>query len=168
MTDLHEYGELADMTANGTDTAGVIAPPPLIFAGFLALGLGLELVLPAAVLPLGLRFPVGGAMIALAVAIVMAGFRAFGAAGTPVKPHEPTTAIATTGPFRYSRNPLYVSLALIHGGIAIAADSPWALATLAPSLIVIRYGVIAREERYLERKFGDGYLAYKARVRRWF
>ncbi len=80
---------------------------------------------------------------------------------------EGHTAIITGGPYAYTRNPLYVALALFHGAVAIAAGNVWALLLLAPALLVVRYFVIAREERYLEAKFGEEYLRYKARVRRW-
>ncbi len=90
-----------------------------------------------------------------------------GRAGTSIKPTVPTTALVTTGPFRFSRNPLYVSVTLFYLGIAIAARSLWALALLLVVLVVMQRGVIDREERYLERRFGADYLRYKERVRRW-
>ena len=76
-------------------------------------------------------------------------------------------ALVTGGIYRHTRNPLYVALALVYAGIAVAADSLWALMFLAPCLGVIRYGVIAREEAYLERKFGEEYRRFKSAVRRW-
>jgi protein-S-isoprenylcysteine O-methyltransferase Ste14 len=155
------------VTAHDTDNAGVIARPPLIYLGFLALGLVLDLVWPASIFDGGARYSAGFVLVAAGAGIVALGFREFRKAGTNVEPDKPTTAIVVTGPFAYSRNPLYVSLSLIYVGIAIAADSAWTLLLLAPMLAVMRYGVIAREERYLERKFGEEYLRYKARVRRW-
>jgi protein-S-isoprenylcysteine O-methyltransferase Ste14 len=88
-------------------------------------------------------------------------------AGTPVPTNEPTRALATTGMHGWSRNPIYVGMFLIYGGIAVAARSPWALIFTLPLAITIRYGVVAREEAYLERRFGDAYRDYKSRVRRW-
>ena len=88
-------------------------------------------------------------------------------AGTSERTSVPTTALVTTGPFRFSRNPLYVALTLAYLGIAVAAQSLWALALLIVVLIVMQQGVIGREERYLERPFGADYLRYKERVRRW-
>jgi len=150
------------------DHPGVVAPPPLIFLGFLAAGLGLEWLWPTG---LGLarvfRVALAAGLIAIAGGLGVTGIRAFRRAGTNVPPHKPATAIVTDGPFRYSRNPLYLGLALILAAIGIGLDSLWVLAMLAPALVVIRYGVIAREERYLEAKFGDAYRRYKARVRRW-
>ena len=79
----------------------------------------------------------------------------------------PSTTVVTTGLYRLSRNPIYLGLAALYLGLAFAANSGWAVILLLPILAVMRYGVIAREERYLEAKFGDDYRAYKARVRRW-
>jgi len=90
----------------------------------------------------------------------------FRAAGTAVPANKPTTAIVRTGPYRFSRNPIYLAFSLLQLGIAIWVNSLWLLATLAVALALIHV-VIAREERYLERKFGAEYLAYKASVRRW-
>ena len=153
------------------DVAGVIAPPPLIFVGFLVLGLGLSHLWPLAIvgsgIPTVLRTGVGAALAALGLVIAILGFRQFRKAGTDVRPDRATTALITGGIYRYSRNPLYLSLALFYAGIAFAANSLWALALLVPTLAVIRYGVIAREEAYLERKFGDDYRRFKATVRRW-
>ena len=91
----------------------------------------------------------------------------FRAAGTPVEPYKPTSAIVSDGLYGLSRNPIYVALTLIYLGIGVAIDSPWILALVVPVLLVMRTGVIAREERYLERKFGAEYLDYKVSVRRW-
>lgn len=149
------------------DTAGLIAPPPLIFLAFLLAGLGLDFLWPYPVLPAPLQYWLGGAVILCSFAMVFPAFRAFKRAGTEVNPKKPTTAIVSEGSFRFSRNPLYLSLAVLVAGIAVAADAIWVVAMLVPTMVVIRYGVIAREERYLEKKFGEEYLAYKARVRRW-
>ncbi len=150
------------------DTAGLIAPPPLIFLAFLLAGLGLDYLWPYPLLREPLQYWLGGAVILCSFAMVFPAFRAFKRAGTEVNPKKPTTAIVSEGSFRFSRNPLYLSLAVLVAGIAVAADAIWVVAMLVPTLVVIRYGVIAREEAYLERKFGEEYLAYKARVRRWF
>jgi protein-S-isoprenylcysteine O-methyltransferase Ste14 len=87
--------------------------------------------------------------------------------GTNVPPSQPTTLIATTGPYRWTRNPMYLGMALIYSGLAIGLDGPIAFALLPLVLIAIQTQVIAREERYLEAKFGDDYRRYKAEVRRW-
>jgi protein-S-isoprenylcysteine O-methyltransferase Ste14 len=93
--------------------------------------------------------------------------RAFRNAGTNVETPKPATTLVTSGIYARSRNPMYVALALLFAGTAVLADSGWLALLLLPFLGVLRVGVIAREERYLERKFGEPYRAYRARVRRW-
>ena len=88
-------------------------------------------------------------------------------AGSNVPSTLPTTTIVDTGPYRFTRNPIYLAMVLGLIGLAIAFNSLWLLLMLVPFALVIRYGVIAREEAYLERKFGDVYRSYRARVRRW-
>ncbi|HTZ77338.1 MAG TPA: isoprenylcysteine carboxylmethyltransferase family protein [Stellaceae bacterium] len=153
------------------DVAGVVAPPPLIFLGFLVVGLAIGHFWPLAVvdgsLPVAVRIAVGTAVAVLSLAMGMAGLRQLRRAGTNVRPDRPTTALVRDGIYRYSRNPLYTALAFLYAGIAFAADSLWALMLLVPALLVIRYGVIAREEAYLERRFGDDYRNFTATVRRW-
>ena len=88
-------------------------------------------------------------------------------ADTRVETNKPTTTIVANGPYRFTRNPIYIGMFLGQTGLAIGLDNLWVLAALVPFYLVIRYGVVAREEAYLERKFGDVYLGYKSRVRRW-
>ena len=151
----------------GRDTAGVIAPPPVIYLAFLLIGFGADALWPAAVLPQGPRYAAGTAAMVLGLALGLAAVHQFRRHETPFNPHQPSTALITAGPYRYSRNPIYLALNLLYAGLSIAADNPWTLAMLAPALIVMHYGVITREERYLERKFPDAYRRYKATVRRW-
>lgn len=147
------------------DNAGVIAPPPLIYLAGLAVGLILDRTVP---LPIEFAWPAAGIVVAVSGVVLMAwGIREFRRAGTHFRPDKPSTRVIAAGPFRFTRNPLYVSMTLMYGGIAVGLGSPWAMALLVPVLAVIRYGVIAREERYLERKFGVEYLAFKNSVRRW-
>ncbi len=155
------------MTDTPKDNAGVIAPPPLLFAGFLAIGFLLDAIWPTVVLGYPWRFWVGGLLFLLGVLLMTAGVSRFNRAGTNVPTYRPTTALVTGGPYRYSRNPLYISLFLAYAGIGIIADNLWMLALGVPLFLIMRYGVVAREERYLERKFGQAYLDYKASVRRW-
>jgi protein-S-isoprenylcysteine O-methyltransferase Ste14 len=155
------------MADEARDVPGVLAPPPLIFLAGLALGFGLEVLLPSAALPGALRWPLGAALLLGGIALALAFESRFRRAGTAVEPWKPTTAIVTSGPYRFTRNPAYAGMTLAYAGIAILAGALWPLATLVPTLIVIDRTVIAREERYLERKFGEEYTGYKARVRRW-
>ncbi len=155
------------MTAHDGDTAGVITIPPLIYLFFLAVGLLADTFWPVALLPEVVQYPVGGALIVLGIAGVVVARQQFGRAETSIRTSQPTTAIVTDGLYGRTRNPIYLGMVLIYAGIAIAADSVWVLALLIPLLIVVRLGVIDREERYLEAKFGEPYRAYKASVRRW-
>ena len=149
------------------DKAGVFAPPPLIYLSGLGLGFLLDALLPSASLPSALSLPLGIALVAAGLALLRGFMVAFRRAHTAVEPWKPTTAIVTTGPYRLTRNPGYLGMALVFCGIAVLAEALWAFAPLVPTLVVIDRFVIAREERYLERKFGEEYTAYKARVRRW-
>ena len=99
--------------------------------------------------------------------LAMATLRVLSRAHTSVDPMKPTTALVTEGAFRYSRNPIYVALTLLYVGVALLINALWILLLVVPALVVLRYGVIAREEAYLTRKFGDAYRQYTAQVRRW-
>jgi len=148
------------------DTAGVIAPPPLIFLAFLLLGYVVESVMPDNNLPSALQW-LGALLIVLGIALGVAFERALSQARTPANPYRKTERLATTGAFSFSRNPGYLAMTIVYVGLSLAADAPWALLFLIPALLVIHFGVIVREERYLERLFGDEYRSYKGRTRRW-
>ncbi|HLJ59449.1 MAG TPA: isoprenylcysteine carboxylmethyltransferase family protein [bacterium] len=149
------------------DTAGVVAPPPLIYLAAVVVGLALRRLAPAPVLPRPLAYELGVAVIVIAVALALWGVREMRRAGTSESTAVPTRALVTTGPFRLSRNPLYVSLTLCYLGIMLAAQALWGLALVVVVLFVMRRGVIDREERYMSRRFGDAYLRYRKQVRRW-
>lgn len=156
------------MTNSIPDNPGVIAPPPLIYAGGLVIGLLLQNKFPLPFLPKGWQQAVfGSTLIGLAVIIVRQGFQEMQRAQTNVNPMLPATSLVVDGPFRFSRNPLYLSMALFYTGVAILANALWPILLLPVVQFVMRVGVIEREERYLERKFGERYLSYKAKVRRW-
>ena len=149
------------------DTAGFVVPPPIIYLGGLAVGFGLEALLPGTSLPGLVRWVLGGVFFAVGVLLAGSFNTAFARKGTAVEPWKPTTAIVTDGPYRLTRNPAYLAMALMYVGIALLGDALWALVPLPFVLSVIDRGVIAREERYLQRKFGREYLDYKATTRRW-
>ena len=155
--------------ASDSATARVIMRPPFLYLGCLILGLALEYLLP---LPLSLpgaavlQWTLGGGLILIGVAILAAGIRNFSRAATPVPSNQPVRALVTTGIHGWSRNPIYIGMFLLYAGIGIAARSAWVLALALPLAVVLRYGVIAREEKYLEQRFGEAYRDYKARVRR--
>ncbi len=156
------------MTSQNTpDNAGVRVPPPLIFLGFLLLGLWYDSPwFDGRMAPTGLTIG-GGIVAALGIALILISAPRHKKAGSNVEPWKPTTTIITTGVYAYSRNPIYLGMALAHGGLALCAGSMAAFATLVLSILVTQTYVIAREERYLEAKFGAPYDEYKKRVRRW-
>jgi protein-S-isoprenylcysteine O-methyltransferase Ste14 len=151
------------------DSPGVIAPPPLLYAGALAIGLAIDFLLfrVRTGAPASLRYGLVVVLLAAAIALGVGALGRFRRAGTHAEPWKPTTAIVTSGVYGLSRNPMYVGMALLYLAVAIAADSVIALVLLAPLFVAVRYGVVAREERYLEAKFGDEYRRYRQAVRRW-
>ncbi|RWP41735.1 isoprenylcysteine carboxylmethyltransferase family protein [Mesorhizobium sp.] len=156
--------------AGQTDTAGVIARPPLLFLAALLIGFVLDrlLRLPFPVAENDLvTWIIGGALMLIGFALFAAGIRNFLRAETPVPTNEPTRVLVTTGIHGWTRNPIYLGMFLIYGGIGVAAQNMWILVLTLPLAILIRYGVVAREEAYLERRFGDAYRDYRQRVRRW-
>jgi protein-S-isoprenylcysteine O-methyltransferase Ste14 len=122
---------------------------------------------PLPFFPETLAGPVGVPLVVVAIALFSYSVAKFRAAGTPVPARKPTTVIVRTGPYRFSRNPIYLAFSLFQLGIAVWVNSVWLLATVVGAVALIHYVVIPREEKYLERKFGAQYLDYKASVRRW-
>jgi protein-S-isoprenylcysteine O-methyltransferase Ste14 len=151
-------------------TARVVARPPFLFLAALLLGLAADYLLP---LPVALtesnavHWIIVGSLILSGVALAAAGIRNFSHAATPVPTNRPVRALVTTGIHGWTRNPIYLGMFLIYVGIGLAARSLWTLLLTLPLAITIRYGVVAREEAYLERRFGHSYRDYKRRVRRW-
>lgn len=148
-------------------TAGVVAPPPLIYAIPLVAGLLLNHWHPVRVLPVGAAAPVGIACVLLGL-VGLPAILAFRRAQTSPMPWRPTTALVTTGPYRFTRNPMYVSFTLFYAGVGFWANALWPFVLFPVVIVVMQIGVIAREEAYLERVFGEEYRAYRRRVRRWF
>ncbi|HKX09697.1 MAG TPA: isoprenylcysteine carboxylmethyltransferase family protein [Stellaceae bacterium] len=154
--------------SDAKDNANVLIPPPLAWAAAFLVGLGLDWLRPLPFVPLDIsRVWIGGIVVAIGIALGVSAVVTFRKAGTRVEPYKPTTAIVTYGPFAFTRNPIYLGMFLGQVGLAVGFDSLWILAMLLPFYLVIRYGVVAREEAYLERKFGSAYLDYKSRTRRW-
>ena len=149
------------------DNPGVITHPPFLYAGALVTGALLDQLIPLPVLAPGAGTLPGLALIVAALALAGWCVWLFRRAGTNVPTHKPVTAIVADGPYRLSRNPIYVALTALSAGVALWANSYWMLGLLIPTFLIMNIGVIDREERYLAAKFGDEYLAYKARVRRW-
>ena len=153
--------------ADDQDNPGIKVPPPLIYLLPLLLGLLLNRRAHVPFLPSGVKRTIGWPLIGGGVLLARWFRQTMREADAPVRTDRPVPRLTTEGPFRYTRNPGYLSLAMIYAGIAVLRNSLWAIALLPLVLLVIHREVIGREERYLERTFGEEYLTYKARVRRW-
>lgn len=163
-------GDSAEHHVNGPGTAGAVGRPIFLFPVAVLVGLALDSLLPVPVrVPIVDRVAwiVGGVLTVIGLALFAAGARSFSRAGTPLPTNQPARALVTTGVYRRTRNPVYLGFFLTYVGVGVAALSPWVLILVLPLVVTIRYGVVAREEAYLERRFGDAYRDYKARVRRW-
>jgi protein-S-isoprenylcysteine O-methyltransferase Ste14 len=156
-----------------TGTAGVVARPIVLFPVALLVGFVAD-----QLLPLPFHFPragvvhgtsvvIAGLLIVIGISLFGTGVKSFSAAATPVPTNMPARTLVTTGIHGRTRNPIYLGFFLVYVGIGLVAHSLWILALTMPIAVVMRYGVVAREESYLERRFGDAYRDYKARVRRW-
>jgi len=154
--------------AESTDNPGVIARPPILYLGGLIALAVLGWFWPAPILASAtLALYLGLVIGVLAVGFILWAIVTMRGAGTNVDPMKESTAIVTAGPFRYTRNPIYVGGTLLFLGFTIGFNSWWGLVVLVPMLAVLHVGVVLREERYLERKFGEPYRQYKSRVARY-
>jgi protein-S-isoprenylcysteine O-methyltransferase Ste14 len=153
---------------SGPEVANLgIVRPPLVYLASIAAGIAVHLAWPIRFVPAVLSAPFGAAAIAVAIVLFLAAVRSFRVAGTPVPGNRPTTAVVRTGPYRYSRNPIYLSFSLLQLGIAFWVNGIWLLVTLIPAVLLMSLVVIPREEAFLEARFPSEYLPYKASVRRW-
>ncbi len=155
------------MTSEQRDAPGVVVFPPLLFGGTLLVGLLLHWMWPIHPFPARLARVLGAILVVPCIVLARWGEMTMRRAGTNVLPSQPTLAIVSDGPFRYTRNPLYVSTAGLYLAFSLLFDALWPLALFLPMALVLRYGIVGREERYLEAKFGEPYRTYQARVRRW-
>lgn len=146
---------------------GVRIPPPLLYLGAIALGLALDPLLPLRLLPPVLASWLGGALVLAGVVLDILGVRAFRKARTTVRPDRPASALVTGGPYRFTRNPLYVSLLVIQAGIGIWIGNLWVLLLALPTAAVVKRTAILPEERYLAETFGLAYQEYRDAVPRW-
>ena len=151
----------------GEDRPGVPIPPPLLFVFPLAAAFLGEWLVPTSFIHGKLRWIVGSLFLLAGLALNIGGFVTQRRAGTDPIPFNPTTRIVSHGLYRFSRNPMYMGFALWTLGVAILTNSMWMLLAVPIGVILTDRIVITREERYLERKFGEEYLGYKRRVRRW-
>lgn len=166
------------MTGDSPDERAVGAPvpevanlglvrPPLVYLGAIAIGVVLHLAWPARLVPPSLSTPVGVTVTLLAIALFVGSARTLRAAGTPIPGNRPTTTIVRTGPYRFSRNPIYLAFSLFQLGLSVWVNSLALLVMLVPAVALMSLVVIPREERYLEVRFPSQYRDYKASVRRW-
>ena len=158
---------MGDDGRDKADNPGVVAPPPFIYAGSLVAGLLANRRLRLRFLPRRLARTLGPLLIVCGLVVGQRGFRAVRRAGSSVDPYKPVTAIVTGGPYRFTRNPMYLGFTLIYVGISALFNALPPLVLLPVIQQLMGRGVIEREERYLERKFGEEYLRYKESVRRW-
>jgi protein-S-isoprenylcysteine O-methyltransferase Ste14 len=155
------------MADDGTDNPGIRVPPPPLYVLALLLGLVLDRKVHVPFLPrrvarvLGWPLVGGGMALAAWFVFTMRG------GDTTIRIDKPVSSLVQDGPFRYSRNPGYLALTMIYAGVAVRRNALWAIVLLPLVVYVIQREVIEREERYLERTFGEEYLDYKGRVRRW-
>jgi protein-S-isoprenylcysteine O-methyltransferase Ste14 len=149
------------------DAPGVVAFPPLLYTAALGIGLLLHWLAPRHPLPATAARLLGAVFVVGSAGLARWGERTMRRAGTNVDPRQPALELVVEGPFRYSRNPLYLALTGLYLGITLLVNAVWPLVLLVPLLAILRWGVIGREERYLEAKFGEPYRAYRARVGRW-
>lgn len=145
----------------------VVAPPPLIFASAIVLGLVLQRVLPLPALPGAVGAWLGGVLAAIGLASAGMAAGRFRSAGTTFEPGHPAAALVTSGVYRITRNPIYCGMSLIGAGVALLAGALWILPALAGAVLVVHHGVVLREEAMLSRQFGADYGRYQERVPRW-
>ncbi|MBX7170948.1 MAG: isoprenylcysteine carboxylmethyltransferase family protein [Pyrinomonadaceae bacterium] len=150
-----------------TDNPGVIAPPPLIFLSGLILGGIISWFYPIQLIPGGLAVLLGNLFFLIGIAVIAIAYVLMRRAKTNIEPWKPTTKILDSGIYGYSRNPVYLGMILIYLAFTCFFNFVWFLPFLPVVLLIIQFGVILREEKYLESKFGEEYLDYKKRVRRW-
>ena len=155
---------------NGSDNPGVIGFPPLIWAVSVAASLVVHffvVFVPMLILPRAVSLGIGIALFAIAPLLAISAIVTFKKAGTNVHPSEPATTIVRGGPYRFTRNPMYLALTLLQIGVAFLLNDAITFLFAAALAVTFHFGVILREERYLEAKFGEEYLALKRIVRRW-
>ncbi len=158
----------AELTTPVLEVANVgLVRPPLVYLGSIAIGLLLHLAWPAQFVPPSLSMPAGGGITLLAIVLFVSAVLTFRRAGTPVPGNRATTTIVRSGPYRFSRNPIYLAFSLLQLGLSIWVNSLALLLTLIPALALMSLLVIPREEHYLEARFPGDYSSYKAAVRRW-
>lgn len=160
------------MQSNGTSTTasdnpGVAILPPVLFGGTFVVVLILQWIWPLKIVRQPIAFWLGLVLLMPALALVAWGRSTMHRANTNISPLKPAMSLVTSGPYRFTRNPLYVAITLLYVGFTMLLNSWWGVVLLAPMLMVLHWGVVRREEKYLELKFGDRYAEYRSQVRRY-
>jgi protein-S-isoprenylcysteine O-methyltransferase Ste14 len=155
------------LTMSDSDLEGVRTPPPVVYLGLIILGIGFQFRWPMSFLSGQISFALGLAVIGLSLILFAWTVRTFLAAKTTLDHRKPTTALISSGPFRFSRNPIYVSMTMFGLGVGVLLDNLWIVLLMLPAVLMIRFFVISKEEAFMESKFGADYLRYKSSVRRW-
>jgi protein-S-isoprenylcysteine O-methyltransferase Ste14 len=158
---------LGSSASSASDTAHVVVFPPLLALATIVVGIGAHLFRPFPV-PTALPWPTIGKWLVIAAGCLVIAARAqMLKAGTAMNPNGTTTALVTGGPYRFTRNPMYVALCLVNLGIGLLLRDLTPIVLTLVLGVVLHFGVILREERYLERRFSEAYAAYRERVHRW-
>jgi protein-S-isoprenylcysteine O-methyltransferase Ste14 len=157
---------ITDMT-DGNDAPNVKIIPPLVYLAGIVIGFLATIWMPTKVVPNSVAWTVGGILILCGAVLTGSAVLKFKNVGTTVRPDRAASTLVIGGPYNMTRNPMYLGLALVYLGVAVAGQSVWALILLPVVLIVIQRGAIEPEEAFLEKRFGANYVSYKEKVRRW-
>ena len=155
------------MTEQEQQTPGIRLIPPLVYAVSLLIGLGIEQLLPLVSIPWTWRTGPAVILIAVAGLLIAPTVMRYRHADTPFDVRKPATTLITDGPYRFSRNPGYLSLTLLYLGLGVLFSSAWVCVLVVPMLLIMNVAVVRKEEQHLESQFGEEYLRYKTAVRRW-
>ncbi len=155
------------MTEQEQQTPDIRLKPPLVYAVSLFIGLGIEQLLPLVSIPGTWRAGPAVVLIPWAGLLVVPTVMRFRKADTTLRVRKAATILITGGPYRYSRNPLYLALTLLYLGVGVLFSSAWVCVLVVPTLLIINVAVVRKEEQHLELQFGEEYLRYKTAVRRW-
>ena len=158
---------ITDMSDSHSGVPNVKIIPPLVYLAGIVIGIVISIWIPTKIVPSSLAWALGGILIICGAVVAGSAILKFKDVGTTVRPDRAASTLVVVGPYRITRNPMYLGLALVYVGIAIADQSVWALVLLPVVLIIIQRRAIEPEEAFLERRFGADYTRYKENVRRW-
>lgn len=150
-----------------SDSPGVAVLPPILYGGAFVVVLVLQWIWPLAIVSQPIAFWFGLLFLVSAVGLAAWGRNAMHRAGTNISPLKPALTLVSSGPYRFSRNPLYIAITFLFLALTMLLNTCWGVVLLLPVLVILHWGVVKREERYLVMKFGDEYASYRSRVRRY-